>query len=71
MRQSFQRSGELIQNLKELRCPKHGKPIRDLMTYRFENGRFEAKWAKPCCIEMSELAMSIVDSQFSGAVDRT
>jgi hypothetical protein len=63
------RASELIQDLKELRCPTHGQAIRNLMTYRFENGRFEAKWTKTCCSEMSRLASEIVDSQFA-APDR-
>lgn len=59
------RANELIQDLKELRCPTHGQAIRNLMTYRFENGSFEAKWTKTCCSEMFRLASEIVNSQFA------
>lgn len=63
-----QKTAELIQSLKNLRCPTHGKGIRDLMTYRFENGTFEAKWTRTCCPDMSRRATEIVDSQFGRAL---
>jgi hypothetical protein len=59
------RAAELIQDLKQLQCPTHGQKIRNLMTYRFENGSFEARWTKTCCSEMSRLASEIVESQFA------